>query len=151
MKLTSILLTALVTLTSASTGHARADPAPADPALFPVYRAFGGKAGLVALMDDFMVQLVADPRTRAFFADVDQERVKHELADQFCVILGGPCTYSGKDMKDAHAKLAIDEAAFNALVEDLQVVMDKRGIPFRDQNQLLRKLAPMHRDVITRP
>ena len=40
--------------------------APRDPALKPVFEQFGGKPGLVALMDDFMVNLMADPRTRPY-------------------------------------------------------------------------------------
>ena len=53
-----------------------ADPAPADPALRPVFDQFGGRDGLVALMDDFMALLVADPRTRDFFAESDQAAIK---------------------------------------------------------------------------
>ena len=127
------------------------NPAPADPSLLGVYGQFGEREGLVALMNDLMVNLVDDPRTRPFFADADQKRIKAELVDQFCVILGGPCAYTGKSMKEAHRNLAIDEAGFNALVEDLQRAMDKRKIPFRAQNKLLAQLAPMHREVITRP
>lgn len=124
-----------------------ADPAPADPALRRVFEQFGGRDGLVALMDDFMALLLADPRTRDFFAESDQAAVKAHLVDQFCAILGGGCTYTGRDMKTAHKGLGVDRAAFNALVEDLQVAMDKRGIPFRAQNRLLARLAPMHREV----
>ena len=105
---------------------------------------------LVSGLAEHTRNLVADPRTRPFFADADQRRVKAELIDQFCVILGGPCTYSGKSMKEAHAKLVINEAQFNALVEDLQKSMDKQGIPFRAQNKLLEKLAPMHREIINK-
>lgn len=133
--------------------HARADenPAPADPSLLPVFEEFGGKAGLDALMEDFMIALVDDPRTRDYFAESDQKHIKAMLAEQFCVILGGPCTYTGKGMKEVHEKLTINEAVFNALVEDLQVAMDKHKIPFSAQNKLLAKLAPMHREVITVP
>ena len=53
-------------------------------------------------------------------------------------------------MKETHAAFAIDKADFNALVEDLQIAMDRRGVPFRAQNKLLAILAPMHREVITR-
>lgn len=116
-----------------------------------MFKAFGEKAGLDALMNDLMVNLIEDPRTRPYFADADQKHIKAELADQFCVILGGPCTYSGKGMKEVHAKMSINEGGLNALVEDLQKAMDKRGIPFRAQNKLLEKLAPMHREVITQP
>ena len=130
--------------------HPVADPAPRDPALKPVFDQFGGKAGLVALMDDFMVNLMADPRTRPFFEPVDREHVKAELVDQFCVILDGPCTYTGKNMERIHRGLDIHRSQFNALVEDLQKAMDKHGIPFRAQNKLLATLAPMHREVVTK-
>jgi hemoglobin len=123
------------------------NPAPADPALRPVLEQFGGEAGLKALMDDFMVGLLADARTRPFFEAADQERVKRHLAEQFCVILGGDCTYSGRDMQAAHAQMGLTRGDFNALVEVLQDAMDKRGIPFAAQNKLLARLAPMHRDI----
>jgi len=127
-----------------------ANPAPADASLLPVFKQFGETPGLVALMDDFMVLLLADKRTRPFFENADQAAVKKHLVDQFCVILGGPCTYTGRDMKSSHANLGIDRTAFNALVEDLQIAMNGRKIPFRAQNQLLAKLAPMHREIETR-
>lgn len=127
-----------------------ANPAPADASLLPVFKQFGETPGLVALMDDFMVLLLADKRTRPFFENADQVAVKKHLVDQFCVILGGPCTYTGRDMKSSHANLGIDRTAFNALVEDLQIAMNGRKIPFRAQNQLLAKLAPMHREIETR-
>jgi hemoglobin len=123
------------------------NPAPADASLLPVYQAFGEEAGLVALMDDLMVRLLADARTHRFFAEADQVAIKKHLVEQFCVILGGPCSYTGRDMQAAHKGFDIDRAAFNALVEDLQVAMDARRIPFRAQNKLLAKLAPMHRDI----
>jgi hemoglobin len=126
------------------------NPAPADPSLLPVFREFGQLAGLTALVDDFMTVLLADARTRPFFAEVDQVAVKKHLVEQFCVILGGPCSYTGRDMKTSHAGLGIGRGHFNALVEDLQIAMDKRGVPFRAQNKLLARLAPMHREVQTR-
>ena len=126
------------------------DPAPAHPELAGVFEQFGGMPGMTALMDDFMIVLLEDPRMRPFFEKVDHDRVKRQLAEQFCAILGGGCAYSGRDMKETHAAFAIDKADFNALVEDLQIAMDRRDIPFRAQNKLLSILAPMHREVITR-
>ncbi len=126
------------------------DPASPHPELAGVFDQFGGMPGMTALMDDFMVILLEDPRMRPFFEKVDHDRVKRQLAEQFCAILGGGCAYSGRDMKETHAAFAIDKADFNALVEDLQIAMDRRGVPFRAQNKLLGILAPMHREVITR-
>jgi hemoglobin len=131
-----------------SASDAVSDPAPAHPELVRVFEQFGGESGLVALMDDFMQILLADERMRPFFEFSDQTMVKRHLVEQFCVILGGPCTYTGRDMRQSHALLGIDRADFNALVEDLQVAMNRRGIPFRAQNRLLAILAPMHREIV---
>jgi hemoglobin len=127
-----------------------ADPAPANPELRPVFEQFGGEQGLVALMDELMVILLDDARMRPFFEFVDQAKVKRHLVEQTCVILGGDCVYTGRDMVESHALFEIDRADFNALVESLQVAMDRRGIPFRAQNRLLAELAPMHREVVNR-
>lgn len=124
------------------------NPAPAFPELRPVLDEFGGEAGLTALMETFMAGLLADPRTASFFANADQVRVKRQLTEQFCVILGGDCTYTGRDMRSSHRDQPINRGHFNALVEVLQVAMDQHGVPFRAQNKLLAKLAPMHREIV---
>ncbi len=126
------------------------NPAPAHPELRPVLAEFGGVEGLTVLMDDFMQRLLADARTREFFEFSDQDRVKRQLVEQFCVILGGDCVYSGRSMAESHQGLDIRRDEFNALVEILQDAMQAKGVPFSAQNKLLAKLAPMHREVVTR-
>jgi hemoglobin len=111
---------------------------------------FGGKAGLDALVNDAMARWLVNPRTRPYFENADQERIKHLLAEQFCVVLNGPCTYTGRSMAEAHRGLNVTQGAFYALVEELQIAMNQRHIPFAAQNRLLAALAPMHRDVITK-
>jgi hemoglobin len=116
----------------------------ADDAL---YREFGEQPGLVRIIDDFYDLVLVDPRTKPYFDGAPVKRIKQKLAEQFCVLLGGPCVYTGRTMKRTHEGQNIDRAAFNALVEDLQTAMDKNGVPFRAQNKLLAKLAPMYRDI----
>lgn len=126
------------------------NPAPPHAELAGVLQDFGGKTGLTTIVGTFMDNMMADPRTQPFFANVDRERVKRELTEQFCVILGGDCVYSGRDMRTTHTGLKIDRNNFNALVEDLQKAMDTHKVPFRSQNKLLAILAPMHREVVTK-
>ena len=116
-----------------------------------LYQQLGGQPGLVALMDDFMVRLLADPRMNPFFKDTDQEHIKDELVTQFCEVSGGPCKRQGPDMVKAHAGIDVTKGNFNALVEVLQQSMGARGIPFTAQNRLLAQLAPMHRQIINTP
>ena len=114
-----------------------------------LYRAFGEKPGLTRLVEDFHLKLLADPRTGPHFKPANARNIKEQLTDQFCKVTGGLCKYKGADMKSAHSNLDITKADFNALVEVLQWSMDAQGIAFSAQNQLLARLAPMHRDVIT--
>jgi hemoglobin len=148
--LAATVLLAVVPAAAVMAQSTAADPAPAHPELRGVLEQFGGEPGLVALMDEFMAIMLDNPELAPFFEFSDQAKVKRQLAEQFCVILGGGCTYTGRDMVESHQGLAITRGNFNALVEDLQTAMNRRGIPFRAQNQLLGKLAPMHREIIGR-
>jgi hemoglobin len=138
------LLTALTTaLLMATAGGAHA----ADDGL---YRALGEKPGLASLMDDFVGRLKADARIGSFFKDTKRAYLAEQLTDQLCKVAGGPCTYEGAPMLQSHRDLEIRRTDFNALVEVLQDAMDARGIPFATQNALLARLAPLHREIVTR-
>jgi hemoglobin len=128
-------------------GNAVAQAAPPDDS---VYQAFGQKAGIRALMEDFFDRLKADARTAPFFKDTNRANLVDQLTDQLCQQAGGPCVYGGAKMGPAHRDLDIRKQDFNALVEVLQRSMDAKGIPFAAQNRMLARLAPMHRDIVTR-
>ncbi len=116
-----------------------------------LFKALGEKPGLIKLMDQFMPRLIADSRTGPFFKSADQERTKAQLVVQICQLAGGPCAYDyeNKDMKTVHMNMNVSMSDFNALVEVLQDSMDAQGIAFTTQNQLLARLAPMHRAIVT--
>jgi len=108
----------------------------------------GGMSGIEAIVDDFLVRLGSDPRIAAHFRDADPQRLKDKLVEQFCVESGGGCEYTGDSMKDVHAGMGITHADFNALVEDLVAAMEAKDVPVGAQNRLLKKLAPMHGDIV---
>ena len=115
-----------------------------------LYQSLGEKPGVTALASDFVDRMKAHPRIGTMFDKIKPAYLEEQIADQFCEVSGGPCQYDGETMKNSHADLGIDKAQFNLVVEILQAALDAQGIPFTAQNQLLAKLAPMHRDIITR-
>ena len=133
----------------AAIAFAIACSAQAAPATDPLFDALGGKPGIDALVQDLVPRLAADATIGAFFKDTNLRELKKQLADQLCAVSGGGCVYEGGAMKGAHADMKIARADFNRLVELLQDAMDARSIPFAEQNRLLARLAPMHRDVIS--
>ena len=76
------------------------------------FQAFGGRAGLVKIMDDFMIGLVADPRTTKFFNNDKQAFIKAMLVEQMCELMNGGCKYPGRDIKTTHASMKVNREAF---------------------------------------
>jgi len=127
------------------------NPAGAEPiAGDSVYKAFHEQAGIDRIIDDFVARVTTDPRIAERFQGANLVRLRLELKQQVCYLTGGPCTYSGKDMKTAHAGMNLENKDFNALAEDLQLSMDKEQVDFHAQNRLLAKLAPMQRAIVTK-
>ena len=114
-----------------------------------LYQQFGGRPGIEALVEELLVRILEDERINRGFAEVDILNLNDRLVEQICVEVGGPCTYTGRSMAESHAGLALGEADFNALVEDLVDAMDARGIPRTAQNRLLQRLARMHGDIVS--
>ena len=115
-----------------------------------MFDAFHGQEGVNRVVDDMLDRSVADPRIAGIFAATDMVRLRRTLKEQFCYLLGGPCTYTGRSMQDAHDDIGLQPADMGALVEHLQDAMATEGVPFHTQNRFLAKLAPMRRDVVTR-
>jgi hemoglobin len=142
MKTVSATTALLLAFMALAAGPARADDT--------LYHDLGEKDGIARIAQFTTANFLADPRIRATFDNTNMERFQKLLADQFCVVSGGPCEYKGRGMKDAHKALGLDNADFNAVVEDLQAGMDKAGVSFATQNRLLARLAPMQHDIVTK-
>jgi hemoglobin len=119
----------------------------ADDAL---YKALGGRETIARFAAETIDLALADDRIKDTFSESNIPRIKEKLAEQFCMLAGGPCTYTGIAIRKTHPPLKITNAQFNAMVEDLQTAMEHAGVPYRAQNKLLHLLAPMQRDIVTR-
>jgi hemoglobin len=113
-----------------------------------LYDRLGGQPAVTAVVDDFVGNVAADNRINGFFARTDIPRLKKNLVDQICQGTGGPCTYTGRDMRTAHKGMNITDAQFNALVEDLVKTLDKFKVPEKEKGELLGVLGPMKPQIV---
>lgn len=116
-----------------------------------LYDRLGGKPAITAVVDQFVANVAADRRINGRFATTDIPRLKMHLVNQVCAGTGGPCTYTGRDMKTTHAGMRISEADFNALVEDLIAALNTYKVPDREKQELLGILGPMKKDIVETP
>jgi hemoglobin len=113
-----------------------------------LYDRLGGKPAITAVVDDFIGNVAGDTRINKRFATADIPRLKTMLVNQICQASGGPCTYTGASMKDAHKGMKITDAEFNALVEDLVKSLDKFKVGAQEKNDLLGALGGMKPDIV---
>ena len=110
----------------------------------------GGQPGLDQIVDGVVTLYMTDPRLRADFDNINPDRLKSRLATYLCMLTDGPCTYKGRSMAASHKGLKIDQASFNAVAEDTEIVMTRDGVSSWTQNRLMARLAPLAHQIITR-
>jgi hemoglobin len=116
-----------------------------------LYDRLGGKPTITAVVDDFVGRVAADSRINGKFANANIPRLKTMLVDQLCQASGGPCTYTGRDMKTTHGGMMITGDDFDALVGDLVTTLNTFKVGDREKNELLNALGPMKKDIVTSP
>jgi hemoglobin len=87
-----------------------------------LYERVGGYNALAAVVDDFIGRLVSDKQFEKFFAghSIDsKKRIRQHILDQFCAATGGPCVYTGRDMKTTHSGLGITNADWDAAAPNI--------------------------------
>lgn len=118
-----------------------------------LYSRLGGKKAITAVVDEFVNNCAGDTRINKFFADTAKDpkrlaKFKGNLVAQICQTSGGPCKYTGKDMKTAHKGMGITDADFGALVEDLVKALDKFNVGATEKNELLGALGGLKDQIV---
>ncbi len=115
-----------------------------------LYQRIGGESVLNRVVEQTLHQVAHDPTVNHSFDQVDLGKLGKKLFTHLCALTGGDCVYTGDDMRTVHAGLDITERGMFAMVEALRDSLAANGVGEREKNELLRLLAPMKRDVVSR-
>src|ERR1700690_4093663 len=118
-----------------------------------LYQRLGGHDAISAVTDDFLGRLATDPQLKRFFVGHNQEglsRIRLHIIDFLCVATGGPCSYTGQDMKTAHTGLGITEDDWNVTVKHLVATLDKFKVPEREKSEVLAPVSGLKGDIVGR-
>ena len=113
-----------------------------------LYQRLGGTPGIAAVVDDFVDTVRADPMIGKRFQAADIAHTKAMLTELICQASGGPCTYTGRSMKDIHRGMDISDAEFNDMAGDMAKTLDKFKLPQREKTDVLNLLASLRGDVV---
>ena len=113
-----------------------------------LYKRLGGIEAITAVVKGFRDRVARDDRINQKFARTDLGRLTRMLIDQVCQAAGGPCTYSGRSMKEAHAGMGVTSGEFDALVGDLVATLNQFKVGKTEQGELLGVLGPLKPDIV---
>jgi hemoglobin len=117
---------------------------PADLKDASLYWRLGGSAALGAAVDETIKLAKADTRLAGRLSGGCASKLKEQL----CAATGGPCTYTGRDMKTAHTGMKITEAEFAAVGENLVKVLDAFKVPEKEKSELLGLILPLKPQIV---
>jgi hemoglobin len=126
----------------------------AQPEAKSLYDRLGGVYSIATVVDDFIERLLVDdtlnanPAIRAARARVPKAGLKFQVTALVCEATGGPCKYTGRSMKEAHARLNIDEGQWKAMVADLVETLEKFRVPKKEQEELIAIVASTKGDIV---
>jgi hemoglobin len=129
-------------------GSGCATTAPVSQPKASLYERLGGQGAIAAVVDEFIARMAKDTRVNTRFTNVDMPRFRRLLIEQLCQGTGGPCQYTGRDMKVTHAGMNISDDEFTATVEALKGALDQFKVPAAEQGELLAVLGPMKPDIV---
>jgi len=113
-----------------------------------LYQDLGQRAGIQRIVEGMLLNAAKDDRIVERFKRVNIVLLRDRLVDKFCVIVDGPCTYTGDSLAESHKGQNLSPSDFNALVENLIAAMDTEKVPVPVQNRFIARLAALRGEVI---
>lgn len=122
-----------------------------------LYVRLGGLYPIARMVDEFIDRLIAnetlnanpaviaarDPATRA--------GLKFHVTAFVAAAAGGPQAYTGRSMKETHARLNISGREWEAMVAELRSVLYKLNVPDGEQGEIVSMIEGLRRDIVKRP
>jgi hemoglobin len=116
-----------------------------------LYKRLGGYDAIAAVTDDFVPRLASDPQLSKYFAGAGKDtqmRIRQHVVDFICNATGGPCLYTGRPMKTAHAGLGISESDWEVSLRHFVATLDRFKVPTQEKDELLAAVSGLKADIV---
>lgn len=116
-----------------------------------LYNRLGGYDAIASVIDDFLTILMNEPQISKYFVGFSNDsklRIRQHMIEFICQETGGPCYYTGKDIKTMHKGLGITESQWGFAEIDFKESLDKNKIGQEEQMELLSVISNMKSDIV---
>lgn len=125
-----------------------------DPGGTTLYERLGGLPAISLVVSDFVDVFVEDPIIMANAAvrerktDDTAPYIKYQVTTLICEVTDGPCSYTGLDLRQAHAGLNVSAQEWDRMVEIFVATLDAHRVPATEKDELLGILGPTRSDIV---
>ncbi len=116
-----------------------------------LYERLGGYNAIAAVVDDFIGRMVPDNQLGRYFVGHgtdSRKRLRQLIVEMMCNATGGPCNYTGRDMKTAHTGLKINESDWQVGVNHLTATLDKFKVPQKEKSEVFAAVSGLKKDIV---
>jgi hemoglobin len=114
-----------------------------EPKTATLYDKIGGYGALEVIVEDFYCRVLDDDHLANFFAGSDMKRLKDKQAEFLAATFGGPGSYSGPSMRQAHEGRGITRYHFNLVAGHLKDSLCAAGVPEATIAEIFSVVAPL--------
>ncbi len=118
-----------------------------------LYERLGGEKAVDAAVDLFYRAALSDGRIARFFEGVNMEEQLAKQKAFLTMAFGGPNSYTGKDMRKAHARLVdtgLNDSHVDAVIEDLSRTLRQLGVAEKEVLEVAALANSVRDDVLGR-
>jgi hemoglobin len=113
------------------------------------YERIGGATAVKAVVDRFYELIMDDEQLAGFFQNTEMTQLKRHQVLLISQVLGGPASYDGRDLQQAHAGMDIGRPDYLKVVSYLVQTMVEAGVEPAIIGRVGEALAATEQDVVT--
>ncbi len=116
-----------------------------------LYQRLGGYDAVAAVVGELFARMIPNQQLGKYFvglSDDSKKRVQQLTVDFVCSATGGPCIYTGREMKTSHEGLGITDSDWEVSVNILVGILDEFKVPESEKNELLAILSGLKPSIV---
>ena len=114
-----------------------------------MFEKYGGFSTVSRIVSAFYDQVMDSPDLANYFADVDMRRLVDHQTKFIASVMGGPASYSNEQLERVHARMAITEADYLAVVGILRETLEDFDVDESDIATICNEVIARKRYIVT--
>jgi hemoglobin len=113
-----------------------------------LYDQIGGQAAIKTAVTVFYNRVTEDETLATWFEGVDLSRLRAHQRAFLATALDGPPVFAGRNLREAHAGMAITDDAFSSIVDHLSVTLEDLAVEQRIIDRVRERLEALRGEVV---